>query len=222
MSSFASRSTRVEAVAQSGRDVAASALGARRLKESRKFWARWRVRLGYPVALVYWALAAPSTRSIAIGGIVAAFGSLIRGLASGHLRKDEQLATTGPYACTRNPLYLGSAFLAAGFVVAGLSWIGGAIVSIYFTVFYYAVMRSEESDVRERFGAAYDEYARQVPFFFPSYRRSAVPTTSTKPMSRHFSWPQYMRNREYQALIGTLAGLGAVWLRMWIRARYGY
>jgi len=192
------------------------------LKESRKFWARWRVRLGYPVALIYWVLAMPSPRSIAMGGIVAAFGLLIRALASGHLRKDEQLATTGPYACTRNPLYLGSALLAAGFVIAGLSWMGGAIVSIYFTVFYYAVMRSEESDVRERFGAAYDEYARQVPFFFPSYRRSAVPTTSAQPMSTPFSWAQYSRNREYQALIGTLAGLAAVWLRMWIRARYGY
>lgn len=188
------------------------------LSQPRKFWARWRVRIGYPVALIYWVLAAPTERSIFIGGIVAAFGLLIRGLSSGHLRKDEELATTGPYACTRNPLYLGSAFLAAGFMIAGLSWTAGVLVAAYFTVFYYAVMRSEEKDLRERFGVTFDEYAARVPLFFPRFGRAgreAMP-------SRAFSWMQYRRNREYQALVGTIAGLGTLWLRMWLRARFGY
>src|SRR5579864_8757110 len=91
------------------------------IKQSRKFWMRWRVRLGYPIAVVFCLLATPVPRSIGIGGIVAAFGLLVRATAAGHLRKDEELATTGPYAVTRNPLYLGSAFLAAGFIIAGHS-----------------------------------------------------------------------------------------------------
>ncbi|MGH9561349.1 MAG: methyltransferase family protein, partial [Terracidiphilus sp.] len=69
---------------------------------------RWRVRAGYPVAVLFWIFARPSYRSIALGGIIAAFGLLVRGLAAGHLKKDRELAISGPYAVTRNPLYLGS------------------------------------------------------------------------------------------------------------------
>jgi protein-S-isoprenylcysteine O-methyltransferase Ste14 len=187
--------------------------------QPRKFWARWRVRAGYAIAAIYWLLAAPTSQSILTGAVIASLGLWIRGLASGHLRKDETLATTGPYGLTRNPLYFGSAFLAAGFVVAAHSWPAGVIVIAYFAVFYYAVMRSEERDVRERFGVAFDEYAARVPLFFPRFPspgdRRAHPET-------RFSWLQYRRNREYQALLGTIAGLAAVWLRMWIRALFGY
>jgi hypothetical protein len=184
---------------------------------------RWRVRVGYPVAVIFWLLAAPTPRSILIGSIVSALGLFIRGSASGHLRKYEELCITGPYARTRNPLYFGSAILAAGFVVAGYSYWAGALVAIYFGVFYYAVMRNEESDLRTRYGAAFAEYAAQVPLFFP---RLQVPSSATAqtPAARGkaFSWNQYQRNREYQALIGTLAGLGVMWLRMWLRTRFGH
>ena len=196
-------------------------LGVRRLKESRKFWARWRVRLGYPVALIYWVLAAPTPRSISIGAIIAALGLLIRAASSGHLRKDEKLTTTGPYARTRNPLYLGSALLAAGFAIAGLSWIASVVVMVYFAAFYYAVIRSEERDLRERFGRSFDEYAARVPLFFPHLGRLPAEAVGT-PREKAFSWAQYGRNREYQALIGTIAGLGSLWLRMWLRRRLGY
>lgn len=180
------------------------------------------MRIGYPVAAIYWALAAPNRQSIAIGGIVAALGLLIRGLASGHLRKDEALTTSGPYACTRNPLYIGSALLAAGFVIAGLSWIAGVIVVVYFAVFYYAVMRSEEKDLRERFGPAFDEYAARVPLFFPGFGRKGAERRPAAAPKNRFSWECYRRNREYQAVIGTIAGLGSLWLRMWIRTRFGH
>jgi protein-S-isoprenylcysteine O-methyltransferase Ste14 len=110
----------------------------------RKFWMRWRVRTGYPVAVLFLALAAPTARAIAIGAAVAFLGLAIRAYASGYLRKDRELATTGPYARTRNPLYFGSAILAAGFVIAGNSIWAGGLVALYFGVFYYAVMRNEE------------------------------------------------------------------------------
>jgi len=183
---------------------------------------RWRVRLGYPVAVVFLALARPIPRSIVIGGIVAVFGLLVRGVASGHLRKDEELATTGPYAMTRNPLYLGSAFLAAGFIIAGDSLWAGLIVGVYFAVFYYAVIRNEEADLRKRFGAPFEEYAARTPLFFPRLRAPKVEAPPGNARANAFSWAQYRRNREYQALLGTIAGLGIVWLRMWIRLQFGY
>ncbi|HEY4710921.1 MAG TPA: isoprenylcysteine carboxylmethyltransferase family protein [Candidatus Acidoferrales bacterium] len=192
------------------------------IKQSRKFWMRWRVRLGYPVAVIFLVLARPIPHSILAGGIVAAFGLLVRGAASGHLRKDQELATAGPYASTRNPLYLGSAFLAAGFIIAGDTWSAGLIVGVYFAVFYFAVIRDEEADLRKRFGTAFEQYAARTPAFFPGFRapKGEAPPENTRANS--FSWAQYRRNREYQALLGTIAGLGIVWLRMWIHTRAGY
>jgi Phospholipid methyltransferase len=184
---------------------------------------RWRVRLGYPVAIIYWVLAIPTTRFIVIGGIVAAFGLFVRAAAAGHLRKDEELATSGPYAVTRNPLYLGSAFLAAGFIIAGHSWWAGLIVGVYFAVFYYAVIRKEEEELQKRFGATFDNYAARVPLFLPGFSGGRLEEPHPgKPREDAFSWTQYRRNREYQALLGTIAGLAILGLRMWIRTRSGY
>ncbi|MFZ0522136.1 MAG: isoprenylcysteine carboxylmethyltransferase family protein [Candidatus Acidiferrales bacterium] len=183
---------------------------------------RWRVRTGYPVALLYLLLARPTQHLMAIGAAVAALGLLVRAIASGHLRKDRALATTGPYARTRNPLYLGSAFLAIGFAIAGHSWWAGSLVLVYFAVFYYAVMRNEERDLRARFGVIYDQYATRVPLFLPNFFDGGhVPPAEGGP-DEAFSWAQYRRNREYKALIGTIAGLAVVWLRMWLQRHYGY
>jgi protein-S-isoprenylcysteine O-methyltransferase Ste14 len=185
--------------------------------EPRKFWMRWRVRAGYPVAVLFWIFARPSYRSIGLGGIIAAFGLIVRGLAAGHLQKDRELATSGPYAVTRNPLYLGSALLAAGFAIAGRSWADGAMVIAYFAVFYYAVMRNEEEDLRRRFGTAFDEYASRVPLFFPRYSaRQSAESQAHAAEPKRFSWPLYRRNREYKALIGTIFGLALLWMRMWL------
>ena len=126
---------------------------------------RWRVRVGYPVAILYWVLARPTLRSIMFAIGIAAFGLAIRALAAGHLKKDRELAVTGPYAVTRNPLYLGSAFLAVAFAIAGNSYWAGGFVVIYFAVFYYFVMRNEEADLKERFGSLYEQYAERVPLF---------------------------------------------------------
>ena len=181
---------------------------------------RIRVPLGFAAAAIYLWLARPSWSSLAAGAGVSALGIGVRALASGHVRKNEELTTTGPYAYTRNPLYLGSALLAAGFVIAGLSWIAGVLVAIYFTVFYNAVMQSEENDLRRQFGAAFEEYAARVPLFFPRFGRAKDEESSSPEL--HFSWAQYLRNREYQALIGAIAGLGSLVLRIWIRRRFGY
>lgn len=193
------------------------------MSRGRKFWTRWRVRAGYPVAVIYWLLAKPSWRSILCGTILAAAGLALRAAASGHLRKDQRLAVTGPYAHTRNPLYLGSALMAVGFALAGNSWSAAALVCAYFALFYFAVMRNEESALHERFGAAFDEYAARVPLFFPrfiAWRGPAAAAEQEAPAAK-FSWEQYRRNREYKALIGTMAGVGLLWLRMWLRARLG-
>jgi len=205
----------------------ANRISAATQSQPRKFWMRWRVRLGYPVAIIYWLLATPTSRSIAYGTVVALFGLIVRAAAAGYLRKDRELAVTGPYALTRNPLYLGSAILAAGFVVAAHSWVAGLLVSLYFGIFYYAVMRNEEDDLRMRFGPDFNAYASRVPLFFPNPFASGKPQSPASSGTNAegkggFSWAQYRRNREYRALFGSIAAMAMVCLRMYIRGRFGY
>ena len=129
----------------------------------------------------------------------------------------EELTTSGLYSRTRIPLYFGSALLAAGFCVAGHSWIAGALVAVYFVAFYYAVMRNEEQELGSRWGATFEQYAARVPLFLPwMFSEAAPPEGAEAP--RRFSWAQYWRNREYRALIGTIGALALVWVRMWLPA----
>ena len=181
------------------------------MSERGEFWARWRVRLGYALALVYVWLAAPTVTSIEVGAVYVAAGLLLRGFSAGHLRKQESLATTGPYDWTRNPLYLGSAVLACGFLVAGRSIVAAFLVAAYFLLIYPPVMRREERELRARFGAAFDDYAARVPLFLP--RPAAV-----KQDGNGFQWKSYMRNREFNATIGSAVGFVLLWLKMMLIA----
>jgi protein-S-isoprenylcysteine O-methyltransferase Ste14 len=174
------------------------------------FWIRWRVRVGYPVALVYLALARPTLLSLATGGMIGAIGLLIRAWAAGHLRKHQVLAMGGPYAFTRNPLYLGSVILAAGFMVAGKSIWAATVVAGYLGLFYPAVMRREEAELQRHYGEDFEKYAARVPLFWPSVRRSEAGGKCKE----KFSGQLYRGNREYQAAIGFLLGLAALWARM--------
>jgi protein-S-isoprenylcysteine O-methyltransferase Ste14 len=174
------------------------------------FWTRWRVRMGYPVAIAYLLLAKPSLRSIWIGSLIGFLGIVIRAWAAGHLRKHEGLATSGPYALSRNPLYFGSTVLAVGFMVIGSSIWAGIPVAAYLVIFYPAVMRREEEELRASHGTEFEAYARQVPLFWPRWkaqRRDQAATTK-------FSAALYLRNREYQALIGFVLGVAVLCAKM--------
>ena len=164
------------------------------------FFARWRVRVGYLLAIVVLVLAHPMPKSIAIGGVVGLIGLWVRGLAAGHLHKQETLTVSGPYAHTRNPLYFGSAILTVGAAVAMNSWIAAVLLLAYFAVFYSVVMRKEEGELRFHHGAAFEEYAKAVPLFFPRVTAAKLGFG----VERTFSFAQYKKNREYRATIGFL------------------
>jgi protein-S-isoprenylcysteine O-methyltransferase Ste14 len=182
------------------------------MSRAANFVMRFRVRLGYPVALVYLAFVRPIEESIWIGAVIAVAGLCVRAAAAGHLHKHEQLATAGPYAHTRNPLYFGSALIAAGFLVAGRfwvngGWIGAAVVAAYFGYAYRAVMKREEVELRGQYGPVFDDYAARVPLFLPRLGGGAA-------SAERFSGRQYWRNREYQAALGVLGGIALLWAIM--------
>ncbi|HEU5410629.1 MAG TPA: isoprenylcysteine carboxylmethyltransferase family protein [Candidatus Acidoferrales bacterium] len=174
------------------------------------FWIRWRVRAGYPVALVYLALSRPRPLLIVIGGVIGIAGLVIRAWAAGHLRKHQTLANGGPYAFTRNPLYFGSVILAAGFIVAGGSIWAGIVVAAYLAVFYPVVMRREERELSAKYGEDFARYAAAVPLFWPRLR----PIAANGAGNEKFSGELYRRNREYQAAVGFIVGIAILWARM--------
>jgi protein-S-isoprenylcysteine O-methyltransferase Ste14 len=171
---------------------------------------RIRVPLGFVFALLYFWLAWPTWRSIALGAIVVVPGLLIRALASGHVRKNEALATSGPYACTRNPLYLGSLLIGLGFAVASRSWwVGVALVVMFFAI-YLPVIRDEEVFLRQKF-PEFDEYARRVPRMFP---RLTTHSSNEKETAAGFSLDLYLKHREYNALLGAVGMLAGLTVKL--------
>jgi len=169
---------------------------------------RIRVPLGFAFAVLYFWLARPTWEFLAIGAMLIVPGLLIRALASGHVRKNEALATSGPYAYTRNPLYLGSLLIGVGFAVAARSWwVGVALVVMFFAI-YVPVIRDEEAFLRERF-PEFEEYAQRVPRMFPRI----MPRSGTEE-GGGFSFDLYLKHREYNALLGALAMIGALFAKM--------
>src|SRR6266446_3525886 len=171
---------------------------------------RIRVPLGFLYAVFYFWLARPTWRSLMLGAIAVVPGLLIRALASGHVRKNESLATSGPYAYTRNPLYLGSLLIGLGFAVAARSWwVGVALVVMFFAI-YLPVIRDEEVFLRRTF-PEFEEYARRVPRMLRRLRRATVRSNET---STGFSFELYLKHREYNALIGALAMMAVLVAKM--------
>jgi len=167
---------------------------------ARDFFSRWRVRIGYLFAFVVLFLARPTPHSILLGATFGLIGLAIRAYSAGYLHKQEVLATTGPYAYTRNPLYFGSSILALGAAAAMRSWLAAALILFYFAVVYTFVMRREEMELYEKHGAAFAAYAAAVPLFFPRL----TPRALAGGVSGSFSWSQYKRNHEYEAPVGFL------------------
>src|SRR5712691_11773232 len=122
---------------------------------------RWRVRLGYILAVFVLWFARPTPECVAIGAAIGLIGLWLRAYAAGYLHKQEKLTVTGPYAYTRNPLYLGSAILALGAAIATRSWISAALLVAYFALFYSIVMQREANQLLIRHGASFEERSEE-------------------------------------------------------------
>jgi protein-S-isoprenylcysteine O-methyltransferase Ste14 len=165
---------------------------------------RWRVPFGFLCAALFIFLAEPRPLSLAVGGAISVLGLAIRAWASGHIRKNDALATSGPYAYTRNPLYLGSFLLGLGFTIGSGWWPLGFVFAALFLGIYFPVMRVESGTLAEIFGTAYQRYASEVPLFFPRFKRFR----NEADQFTKFDSDLYMRYREYRATLGLLVAWG--------------
>jgi protein-S-isoprenylcysteine O-methyltransferase Ste14 len=160
---------------------------------------RIRVPLGFLFAVLFLWLARPTWNLILLSLILVIPGVWLRAYAAGYVKKNAELTRTGPYAYTRNPLYLGSMLIAYGFAWASGSWILFAALAVGFLAIYLPTIRSEEEYLRAHF-SGFDEYARQVPRLLPRLS----PSRSGLPAGR-FSRERYLHHREYNASIGAVA-----------------
>jgi protein-S-isoprenylcysteine O-methyltransferase Ste14 len=148
--------------------------------------ARLRVTIGFAASVLVLWLARPTSHSLAIGAVVAVLGELVRIWAAGHLEKGREVTTSGPYAFTRHPLYVGSTLIGVGLAIASASLPVAILVLSYLAVTLTAAMRTEEAHLTEKFGGAY-----------PAYRDG-----KSGAADRRFSAARAIRNREYRAVLG--------------------
>jgi len=169
--------------------------------------ARLRVPSGFVLVTVFAWLSHPSGNSLLYGVPVSLAGLWLRGWAAGCLAKNQQLATSGPYAYTRNPLYLGTLLVAAGLAIAARNLGLAVLFAAVFLLVYLPVIQLEEQHLHQIF-PDYSAYACQVPALWPRRTRARLAG------SNRFGWRRYLRNQEYQAALGFAAGLA--WL-LWKR-----
>jgi len=162
------------------------------------FVARLRVQCGFALVAAFAWFSHPDARSLACGLPVSLIGLAVRAWAAGHLAKNQTLASSGPYAYTRNPLYLGTLLVAAGLAMASRSMGLGALFAAVFLCIYLPVIQLEQQHLRSLF-PEYDAYAARVPVLLPRM-------TPAADRPRAFQWALYVKNREYQAAAGFLAG----------------
>jgi len=165
---------------------------------------RIRVPLGFLTAALYLfelIRRAPQPAAVAWSLALVLPGLWLRAYASGYVKKNRELTVTGPYAHTRNPLYLGSMLIAAGFALALLSWPVAVALALVFAAIYVPVIASEERFLRATF-PGFDDYCRKVPRLIP--RLTPARNSQDKSAPGAFSLSLYLQHREYNASIGAL------------------
>jgi len=175
---------------------------------------RVRVPLGFVVAGIFMVFARPSWHTMAWSLLLVLPGLWLRGYAAGYVKKNAELTRTGPYAYTRNPLYLGSMAIAFGFAVAaGKIWLGVLLVVLFLAI-YVPTILSEETFLRGAF-PDFEEYAKRVPRLLPRLTRAHF-TDADVGVGR-FSRERYLHHHEYNSLMGAAAIYAALVLRMLLR-----
>lgn len=169
-----------------------------------------RVPIGLVVAAGFGWFAHPTTLSLLAGLPLAASGLALRAWAAGHLRKNQNLTTSGPYAWLRNPLYVGTLLAVGGCLIAAAQAVLAVLALVAFVLIYTPVVEQEEQHLRKLF-PEYAEYARRVPQFLPS-----PPKVGSE---QRFAYAIYQRNKEYKALLGLLWAYAFLALKAFLATR---
>ena len=179
-----------------------------------EFSRKTRLPFGFLLGIVFLLFATPARELLPFGIAIAFVGLCIRAWAAGHIDKNSRLATTGPYAHVRNPLYLGSFLLALGFALVWEWWFVLLVIA-FFVLIYAPTIQQERAAMASRFPAEYPEYEANVPLFFPRLSPWQPATASgTEEVAVGFDVRRYMRHAEWKAALGFAAGTAWLVIRM--------
>jgi protein-S-isoprenylcysteine O-methyltransferase Ste14 len=163
----------------------------------KQFAQKTRVPAGTALGILFLLLMHPSARSLWIGAAITLPGSLIRLWAAGHINKGKALTQGGPYAMTRNPLYLGSFLMALGIILGGQGYWLLPLFGGFFAAFYIPVMKAEEDYLLGVYRQEFVEYSKKVPVFFPAFQKAGAGAST-------FLWSRVVRNREHRNVAGLI------------------
>lgn len=169
-----------------------------------------RVGAAWLLAVPFLVLARPTPGLLLLGGGLAVLGLVVRGWAAGTIEKGRDLAISGPYAHTRNPMYVGSFVIGLGLSVAGGHWVWPMVFTVFFVAVYLPTMSRERAELAQRFGARFLTYAAEVPSFVPRLSPYRDPGGTAD----HFVWSRYLRYREWEALLGVAAVMTVLALKL--------
>ena len=157
--------------------------------------------------------AQPTVTTLATGSLVMIGGLFIRSWAAGVIEKQNGLTTSGAYAHTRNPLYLGSLFLAVGAGISSSHFLFLLVLILGFAFVYRPLMRTEARRLEAQFGMSYRRFSEQVPPFWPQLTAYPSALSDTQ---RGFSWKRWRKSREYEAILGAFGLLVALAAKIWL------
>jgi len=173
-----------------------------------------RLRLTWLLALPFLAVSRPTPRLLLAGALLSALGLVLRAAAAGHILKDRVLATQGPYALVRHPLYLGSFLAGTGLALAAGRWWITPLFMVLFVWLYRDTVAAEDEALRTRFGEPYERYRAAVPAVLPRVPTTGALEGSPGTERKGFRLSLYLRNREWEAALGTGVAYGLLWWKM--------
>jgi hypothetical protein len=175
-----------------------------------------RLKLTWLLALPFLAVSRPTPRLLLAAAVLSALGLVLRAAAAGHILKDRVLATRGPYAFLRHPLYLGSFLVGTGLALAAGRWWLTPLFMVLFLWLYRDTVMAEEDGLRIRFGQPYERYREEVPAILPRVPTRGAERGPTVTEMEGFRFSLYLRNREWEAALGTGVAYGLLWWRMYL------
>ncbi len=106
--------------------------------------------------------------SLVFAGLaIATFGQVFRIYAAGFIHKNKKLATTGPYALVRHPLYLGNLLIIVGFALAASNPYVWVAVAAFFLIWYPAAIAYEDSKLESIFEDEWRAWSKNIRALIP-------------------------------------------------------
>ncbi|HCA48431.1 MAG TPA: hypothetical protein DEP45_14080 [Armatimonadetes bacterium] len=190
MTNYLGTERQMNAVARRSFEAADAAIGSdRHVAQWRAFFVRRRTFIGLVAAFVLVLFAEPVPELLCAGAGLMASAHLLRLVCAGFLSKDTHLATAGPFAYCRNPLYVGNFLVVIAFALMSGRLIALPIMLLFWVLTHAPTVACEEELLHEKFGEEFEEYRRQVPRWF-GCRKCATG-------EGEFRWSRVLENGEH-------------------------